>query len=175
MNTQTGSIFGSTSKRLAPTRARYWKLRVPTSLQAAFDECLSYALEAHNRSAERVAELMGMPSKWALYKWISEIRMPANMLQPFEHACGIDLVSRYFAAATGKLLISVPTGKPSTPDDIAGLQSDAAAAITALINFYQGQQSAEFTRAALLQAMQQFGWHESNVAKHAQPELDFDQ
>lgn len=171
---QTQTNFARPANRLVPSRSRFWKYRVPASLKTALDECLSFATEAHNRSVDRVAELMGLDSKWVLYKWIGETRMPINMLAPFEHACGIDLVSRYMAAATGKLVIPLACGKTSTAADINHLQSDATDAIRALLEFYAGRGTAEATQAAILTAMQDLGWHHANVGKHNQPELDFD-
>ena len=170
---QTHTHFGSPAKRLSPARCRFWKHRVPAALKAALDECLSFALEAHNRSVDRVAELVGLDSKWVLYKWIGETRMPINMVAPFEHACGIDLVSRFMAANTGKLVIPLACGRASTPGDINHLQCDTTEAIRALLEFYAGRESAEVTQAAILTAMQDLGWHHANVGKHEQPEFDF--
>jgi hypothetical protein len=171
---QTISNFGRRPKRLPPARVRFWKYRVPSSLKAAFDESLEYAREAYNLSVDRVAELMGLDSKWVLYKWVGENRMPAGLVLPFSHACGIDLVQRYYAAATGKLVIPMPVGRTASAEDINALQSDTTAAIAALLSFYQGELGAAETQTALMSAMQQLGWHSANVAKHDQPELDFD-
>ncbi len=67
------------------------------SLVHAFDLCVQFAKKRHNRSVEQIADLMGLPQAWRLYKWIDEANMPARYIQGFEQACEADLVTRYIA------------------------------------------------------------------------------
>ena len=59
-------------------RRRNWKRVNPTSLRHAMELCLDYGREKRNLSVDRVADLMGMPSKYTLYKWLENGRMPAK-------------------------------------------------------------------------------------------------
>ena len=77
---------------------RNWKRIQPTSLRNALELCKDHAKERHNLSVERVAERMGLTDLWTVYKWIQTGRIPANMIRPYEVACGIDYVTRWLAA-----------------------------------------------------------------------------
>lgn len=154
---------------------RNWKRVQPTNLRDAMDWCVEHAREKHNRSIDQVADLMGLPSKWTLYKWIEAVNLPARLIKPFEHACGIDLVSRYLAVSGGKLVIDMPKGRAQTPEDIALLQEATHTAVGVLIRFYLDQIAAEETLAAVQTALEQLAWHRLNVEKTRQPELPFDE
>ena len=54
-----------------------WKKFHPNSLQDAMEGCTKFALEKHNRGIDRIAGLMGLASKYTLYKWLGNGRMPA--------------------------------------------------------------------------------------------------
>lgn len=154
---------------------RNWKRVQPYSLRDAMDKCLEYAREHHNRSIDNVADLMGLSSKWTLYKWVQEASLPSRLIKNFEHACGIDFVSRWLAVSGGKLVIDIPHGKLASPEDIHALQEATHDAIGALIRFYHDQADVETTLEAVQTALERLAWHKINVSKAQQPELPFDE
>lgn len=156
------------------SRSRRTK-RQPTSLRHAMELCLRHARSHGNRSVDRVADLMGLTSKWTLYKWLENSRLPANLIRPFEHACGADYVSAYIALSSGKFLIEVPTGQKVGDGAIHSLQASCTDAVGALLQFHQGELDAESTNAALMRAMQELAWHRGAVERTAEPEFDFSQ
>lgn len=151
---------------------RNWKAFRPNSLLAALEGCVDFAREKHNRSVDRIADLMGLPSKWTLYKWLSNGAMPANMLAPFEHACGCNYATAYLTVATGRLVIAFPTGRLIGTGDIQETQQICHSAVGALLAFSEGKQSAEDTKAALLSAIERLAYEHAHVTRHQQPELD---
>lgn len=151
---------------------RSWKNAQPSSIRQAMEWSLEFAKERHNLGVERIAERMGQANHWALYKWISEGRMPAVLIPAFEHACGISLVSRWLASTSGKLLIDIPSGRTCTAQDVNELQGVLNATTGALIAFYQGQLDADAAQAALQAGLTSLAWHRSNVQQHANPQLD---
>ncbi|MEC4750032.1 hypothetical protein [Methylomicrobium sp. Wu6] len=154
---------------------RNWKRVQPSSLRDAMDLCLEYAREKHNQSIDNIADTMGLASKWTLYKWVQEANLPSRMIRPFEHACGIHLVSRWLAVSSGKLVIDFPRGKLASPEDIHTLQEVTHDAIGALIKFYADQADTVETLAAVQTALERLAWHKINVEKSHQPELPFDE
>ncbi|MDI1278049.1 hypothetical protein [Methylobacter sp.] len=152
-----------------------WKTVQPRDLRDAMDCCLEYARVKHNRSVDTVAELMGLASKWTLYKWIQEASLPARMIKPFQHACGIDFVSRWYVVSEGKLVIEIPKGRKGGPEDIQALQSATHDAIGALMQFYADPNDMDATLAAMQTALERMAWHKGNVEKYRQPELPFDE
>lgn len=144
----------------------------PTSLRAAMEACVEHARGRHNRSVDHVADLMGIPSKWALYKWMESGRMPALLIRPFERACGADYISRYIAASAGKLLVDVPTGRNITEQDVSALQASFAAATSALLNFYEGETSTGEALDALQDTLERLAWHRGLLERHDHPELE---
>ncbi len=154
---------------------RNWKTVQPSDLRGAMSLCLAHANEKHNRSLERVACLMALPSHWTLYKWVESGKMPTNQILAFEHACGIDLVSRWLVISSGKLVIEIPKGRKGGPQDIQSLQASSHDAIGALMKFYADQANIDETRAALQTALERMAWHKGNVEKYRQPELPFDE
>jgi len=151
---------------------RSWKNAQPSSIRQAMEWSLEFAKERHNLSVERIAERMGQANHWALYKWLTEGRMPAVLIPAFEHACGISLVSRWLASTSGKLLIDIPSGRTCTAQDVNELQGVLNATTGALIAFYQGQLDADAAQAALQAGLTSLAWHRSNVQQHANPQLD---
>lgn len=145
----------------------------PTSLRNALELCKEHARVVLNLSVERIADAMGLPDHWIIYKWIESGRIPANMIRPFELACGIDFVTRWLAGTNGKLLIDVPSGRDLTETDIVELHNGFGAALALLSDFYAGRADADATLAALTSHLQQVAWHHANVRQHAHPELDF--
>ncbi|WP_029132706.1 hypothetical protein [Sedimenticola selenatireducens] len=152
---------------------RSWKNRQPTSLRQAMEWCLEYARERHNRSVDRVAELMGLASRWTLYKWLESGRLPAILIRPFEEACGITYVTRFIGHSAHKLLIDIPTGRNATAKDINGLQASCTEVVGKLLAFYEGKVGTEETLATLHTTMEQLAYQQRTVEKHQQPELGF--
>ncbi|MGH8426376.1 MAG: hypothetical protein ACRES7_00125 [Gammaproteobacteria bacterium] len=97
--------------------------------------------------------------------------MPANLIPPFEHACGASFVTDYLGGVIGGVLIKMPTGRKSGPEEVAALQHSFADAIQQLAQFYDGKRGAEETIDALTSALRGAAWHRENVAKLATPEL----
>jgi hypothetical protein len=154
---------------------RNWKTLQPHDLRGAMDLCLEYAKAKHNRSVDTVADLMGLASKWTLYKWMQEASLPSRLIKPFEHACGIDFVSRWLVVSGGKLVVEIPKGRKGKADDIQELQLATNEAVGALLKFYTDQTDAEATLAAIQTALERMAWHKGNVEKYRQPELPFDE
>jgi hypothetical protein len=150
---------------------RNWKKQHPRDIRHAMKLCLEHAQEVHRRSADRVAELMGLKSVWTLYKWMESGRIPGVVIPAFEHACGIDFVTQYLAGAAHKLLLSIPSGSAGGEAGVADLNESFAAAIGLLSKFYRNAATAEDTLAALDHAMRATAWHRVNVAKQEAPEL----
>ena len=153
-------------------KRRSWKNAQPSSIRQAMEWSLEFAKERHNLSVERIAERMGQANHWALYKWLTEGRMPAVLIPAFEHACGIALVSRWLASTSGKLLIDIPSGRTCTAQEVNELQGVLTDTIGAVIAFYQNQANAEDTLAALQNGLASLAWHRANVQQHANPQLD---
>lgn len=153
---------------------RNWKRYVPGTLRDALKGCKEYAQERHNLGVERIAERMGQEDHWALYKWIGNGRMPLVLVPAYEHACGINLVTRWMASSSNKLLVDIPAGKQATPGDMVELNTGFAHALQLLTNFYTGghQDPAE-TLDALRHHLEQVTYHHNNVATYATPELEF--
>lgn len=168
---QTQNLIGSAHGRLKPNRVRYWKHRLAPNLQEAMAECTAYALEAHNRSIEQIADLTGVDNHWTLRKYITEVRLPLRLIRPFENACGIDLITRYLASSSRRIVIDIPHGTTPGEHDVQTLQRMLADATSALIAFYQGEKDPDETIHAVWTGMAELGWHRANVTKHHQPEL----
>ena len=152
--------------------ATHWKHRQPGSLRQAMEWCLEHARTRHNRSVDRVADMMGLASKWALYKWMESGRLPAVLIRPFENACGVDYVTRYIGHSAHKLLIDIPSGKRAGDHEINAMQAAFAESVTLLLRFYQGKAEAEETLAGLTSTMEHLAWHRGEVERHQAPELD---
>lgn len=150
---------------------RNWKRVRPNSLRQAMQLCLDYARERHNRSVERVADLMGLASHWTLYKWMENGRLPAVLIRPFEHACGVTFVTDYVALSAHKLPVDMPAGKPAQDTDVLALQTQFNEAVNLLARFYKGDADAGETIAALTAAMADIANHRANVAQSLEPEL----
>ena len=154
---------------------RYWQRLQPTSLRHAMELCKDHARERLNKSMERVADDMGVSDHYALYKWIQSGRMPANLVRPFELACGINFVTRWYAASEGFLLVEIPTGRQAQPTDMVELNSGFAQALQLLTDFYSGGPKAcpTTTLEALRNHLEQVAYHQRNVAAYTAPELEF--
>lgn len=133
--------------------------------------CLKFALDTRNLSVERIADLMGLPSHWVIYKWINEGSIPARMIRPYEHACGCTYVTRYIAASAHQLLVDLPSGRRARPSDIHALQEACTAAVGALLQFYDGRAAAADTHAAITVALERLAAERCEVERYATPEL----
>lgn len=155
-------------------RRRNWKSVVPRSPADAMNACAERALERHNRGIERLAcDHLGQNNASTLYKWMGNGRLPLSLILPLEHACGLPLITRYLAAAHGKLLVDVPTGKQPNAVDVQQLQELLNAAVGALICFAAGKQDATTTLDAIRAGLESLAWHHGNVQQHERPQLDF--
>lgn len=150
---------------------RNWKKVRATSLRQAMQLCLDFARERHNRSVERVADLMGQTNHWVIYKWLENGRLPAVLIRPFEHACGATFVTDYIASSAHKLLVDIPSGKPACDTDVLALQTQFNEAVNLLARFYRGDAEASDTLSALTAAMSEIASHRANVAQALTPEL----
>ena len=154
---------------------RHWKRLQPTSLRHAMELCKDHARERLNKGMERIADDMGVADHYALYKWLQSGRMPSNLVRPFELACGINFVTRWYAASEGFLLVDMPKGTQATPADMVELNTGFASALQLLKDFYQqgDQANPTATLEALRNHLEQVAYHQRNVATYATPELEF--
>ncbi|MEX6847313.1 hypothetical protein AB2C59_32755, partial [Pseudomonas aeruginosa] len=106
-------------------------------------------------------------------KWMGNGRLPLTMVLSLEKACGLPLITRYLAAAHGKLLVDIPVGKACNASDLQQLQGVLHSATGALMAFYDGKQSAEQTLDAIRAGLESLAWHHGNVAQAETPQLDF--
>lgn len=150
---------------------RNWKCWVPNSLQEAVEGCVAFTQDRHNHSVDRVADLVG-ESKWTVYKWLEQGSIPSKKIPGFEHACGCNYVTAYLATTARKLLIDMPTGRPSGAGQILVVQEACNAATGALIAFAEHKSTAEQTIAALQRALELLAYERSNIQRYEQPELD---
>lgn len=153
-------------------RRRNWNGLQPRTMPQAVEWCIDFALDKHNLSKERIADRMALPTHSVLYKWCQTGKIPAVQIPNLEHVCGINFVTRYLAAANGKLLIDLPTGRNANAEDMQHLQATLHAAAGALLTFYAGKQTAADTLDAIHAGLQSLAWHRGNVQQHAQPQLE---
>lgn len=151
---------------------RDWKRVRANSLLEALRLCKEFAQDRKNLSVERIADLMGVTHD-SLYKWLATGRMPAILVPAYELACGCHFASEWLAAASGRMVIEIPTGRRVGQTELVQLNTAWAAALQALTTFYAGGADAPQTLATLSTHLQQVAWHHANVDRHATPELDF--
>lgn len=151
---------------------RDWKHARASSLREAMYLCLEHARVRYNRSVDRVADCMGLGTKWPLYKWMENSRLPANLIPALEHACGVHYVTEYLAQAAHKMMVAIPTGRAASQMDMAELQLSFAEAVNSLAKHYEGKTDAETTIAAITRAMAGLAWQRENLSKSKAPELD---
>jgi len=157
-----------------PNRRTFWKRYQPASLRDALVGCKDFALERHNLSVERIAERMGIPDHWALYKWIANGRMPLVHVPAYEHACGINLVTRWLAARDGRMLVDMPVGRKVTQEELMTLNAGFNAALQLLAGFYAAPtKDTGPVLSALRDHLATVASHHANVASYATPEFDF--
>ncbi|MGY1949487.1 hypothetical protein [Pseudomonas pergaminensis] len=153
---------------------RRWKNVRPTSLRHALELCKDFAIDAHNKSVQRIADEMGLPDHWALYKWLQTGRMPANLIRPYERVCNCDYVTRWIAASAGRLTIDMPTGRNCNAQDTQVLQELLTTAAGKLLAFYAKNSEADETLAAIQEAMEGLAWHRGNVSQTQHPQLELE-
>lgn len=152
---------------------RNWKRVQPRSLREALELCKDFALDVHNLSVDSLAEAMDEDSKWTVYGWLRDGSIPGRKILAYQRACRADFITRWLAHADGKLLVDIPRGRRIDAEDVNALQGVLNGAVGALLAFAAGKSDEAATQAALTQAMEGLAWHRENVARHAQPELDF--
>lgn len=150
---------------------RDWKKFRPCNLQDAIEGCVEFARERHQMSVDRIADSMGLPNKWVLYKWIESANLPSRLIRPFEAACGATFVTAHLAASARKLLIDLPTGRRSGPGEIVIAQQACHEAISALIEFAAGKRPANETIAAITAGIESLARERAEVERSSQPEL----
>ncbi len=155
-------------------KRRNWKSTQPRSLRHALELCKDYALEVKRLSVARIAERMGMADHFNLYKWLQTGRMPAVLIPAYEHACGINYVTRWFASSNGKLLIDMPIGRSASAEDMQLLQTLLHDATGALLDFYAGRSDAPEALASIQAGLEGLAWHRENVSQHHNPQLDLE-
>ena len=156
-------------------RRAFWRRYQPTSCRDALHQCKAYAQEARNLSVERIADQMGLPDHWALYKWIESGRFPFVLIPAYESACGINLPSRWLAATQRRLLVDMPIGRAATEDDLVQLGTGFQQAVQLLSDFYKSNGATDPAPVldALRSHLESVAHHHLNVAGFSQPELDF--
>jgi hypothetical protein len=143
----------------------------PTSLRHAYELSIHHAREKLNRSVEQIADLMGEASHFTLYKWLASGRMPVAKIRAFEHACGIDYVTRYLAHGAGYLVFKMPTGRKAKHRELNELSRFAHEVLAMLIDFQESPANAASVAAAITGLMEDLAHQKGNVEKHHQPEL----
>ena len=158
---------------MVTTRRINWKAKQAkvSNLCGAIELCVEYAREKHNRSVERIAELMGISSHWTLYKYMESGKLPANLIAPFEFACGCSFVSEFLVVRSGKVVITIPQGKKASEKDINTLQHNFTTALTALIEFYNGSHNEQETIGYINQVLSSLAAQRENIPLYSSPEL----
>ena len=150
--------------------------KVPSSLSAAFKQCLEHALSNHRMNVDRIASAMGLAQSSSLYKWVGSGGMPTNLIRPFESACRCNAVTQFLAHSTGDhVLVRVPTGRRAGPSDAAALQAACVEAVQKVIYFWKEGSSKDANGAIVsIDVAQVLLAHErSQIQKSVQPEFDF--
>lgn len=150
---------------------RNWGQYRPGSLQDAIEACVEFARERHQMSVDRIADEMGLASRWTLYKYIQSASIPARLIRPFESACHCTYITQHLAASARKLLIDIPSGRKVGASGIQAVQAACTQAIGALLDFSVGKSNAVATVAMVTEAIERLARERAEVERHAQPEL----
>ncbi|GKT21691.1 hypothetical protein [Acidovorax sp. SUPP3334] len=153
---------------------RNWKHLRANSLVHAMRLCKEFAQERWNLSVERIADRMGVTHD-SLYKWLGTGRMPAILVPAYELACGCHYVTDWYAAAAGRLVVPMPTGRAVGEAELLAVNSGCAAALALLTTFYADPAQADTaaTLEALRAHLEQVAFHHHNVARCVAPDLEF--
>ena len=107
-----------------------------SDIRAAMRESLKFAKKEHYLDVADVADRMGLPNAWVLFKWAETGRIPALVIPAFEKACGTALLSRSLAEASGHLVIrarSHPIGSAADWSQVNLLVAQAMAEAAAVV------------------------------------------
>jgi hypothetical protein len=143
----------------------------PTSIRAAFELDRKHAGRYRRMSVERMAELRDITAS-ALYKQLEDGTMHASKLAGWFHDTGGKAVIRFLAAQAGGVFIEVPTGRKADATEVHKLQAALTESVGALLDFHKGAISAQDCIAHLWHGMENLAWHQENVRKSDQPELE---
>lgn len=154
-----------------PARRRDWKRVRPTNIRESFRLCKEFARERKNLSVARIAELMGI-SEDLLYKWLSNGKMPANLIPTYEHICGCHFATEYLAGGAARLVIEIPTGRNADPMEMGQLQLQLTETVALLMRYYKGEANQQQTLDSITNALIGLATHRENVARGEQVELD---
>ena len=150
---------------------RNWKKERAISLRRGMELNVLHAREKLNRSVDRIADLMGMPSHFTLYKYMDSGRMPAVLIPAFENACGAHFVTQYLATSANRMLVEIPTGRRASHKELNEVSAYTNQVMGMLIDFYEGRSDQEEVEGALTTLIEDLAHQRGNVAKHQQPEL----
>lgn len=150
------------------------KQRNARSISEAMQLCLEHARTKRNLSVERVADRVGLANHWVLYKWMESGRLPAVLIRSFEFACGADYISRFLAHSAGSLFVRIPTGKQTDAKELAALQRLLNTVMSQLLEYRDGEATAEAALAELLKGMEALAYQHGQIEKARVPELDLD-
>ncbi|PHS48788.1 MAG: hypothetical protein COB05_04575 [Marinobacter sp.] len=150
---------------------RNWKHERAISLRRGMELNVQYAREKQNRSVDRIADLMGMPSHFTLYKYLESGRMPAILIPAFENACGAHFVTQYLAQSANRMLVEIPTGRNATHKELNEVSAYTNQVMGMLIDFYEGRCEQKEVEDALTTLIEDLAHQRGNVIKHQQPEL----
>lgn len=153
-------------------KRKNWNTVQPKSIRNAMELCVHFAKAKKNLSVEQIAECMGLSGHHALYKYLSNGRIPAVLIRPFEMACGCNYLTRYIAHSAQLLTIKIPTGAKSKARDINNLQHSLNDAASALIDFTETKIDADECLYKITGAMEDLAYHRANVEKSIQPEFE---
>jgi hypothetical protein len=151
---------------------RNWKTVYATSLRNAMELCVEYAREKGNQNIERIADRLGMASHFTLYKWMESGRLPAIMIRPFEHACGIDFVTQFLAHSNDKLIVAMPNGRNAEHRDLNDLSLAMHQTAAQLIQYYEGDADAAEVIANITLLIEGLAYQRGNIHKQQQPQLE---
>lgn len=152
-------------------RKRNWKRLQANCMDEAVQLCTEHAAQVLRRPAKVIADLMGVELK-TYYRWLADNSMPVHRLRQFETFCGAHYLSDYLAVASGRVVITIPSGRGAKAGDLAEVHAAFSEAMAALGRFYQDRTGVDEAVAAVNATLTQLVWQRENVAKHATPELD---
>ncbi|MEW8049281.1 MAG: hypothetical protein AB2792_01830 [Candidatus Thiodiazotropha sp.] len=153
---------------------RHWNHYRAKSRREAVEACIKYARDVKNRSVEQVADLTGLDGHWPIYKWMESGNIPSSRILPFQQACGCTFITDHFAYATHKLIINIPTGRKADSDTIFKLQQQLNVTVGYLLQYHEehSDELADKAINAIKSAMEDLAYHQINIEKERQPELE---
>jgi len=152
----------------------HWIRKPLYSACHAIEQTILHGQQVKKLSVAQIADRAGMASHWTLYKYQENGRLPLVLVRPLEAACGIDLITRYLAHSSNRMLIDIPTGKRSTHQDLHGLQTSFNEAVGLLLKFYDDKNDTKEVLGALTILLESVAWHRKNVESHMQPSFELE-